>query len=204
MGTGKCQQQVKKTQSITNLYSKQFKLTGGNMKNIAVILFTLITSQLVNAARTCEDYITDEWPDSRYTIQSISGDNVVTDNKTGLMWKQCSEGLSGADCLTGTASTHTWQQALAISEIINATGFAGFSDWRLPNIEELRSIAAINCINPAINEVAFPSTPSSLFWSSSPVAVDPNDAWRIYFNDGYVDVHFRGNDYRVRLVRSGQ
>jgi len=175
------------------------------MKTIAkTLLLLLITTQSVNAARTCEDYITDEWPDSRYTIQSIIGDNVVTDNKTGLMWKQCGEGLSGADCLTGTLSTHTWQQALAIPETLNATGFAGFSDWRVPNIEELRSIAAINCYNPAINEVAFPNTPSLVFWSSSPVAGFPNGAWDVYFGDGGGGGNDRGFSNRVRLVRSGQ
>ena len=175
------------------------------MRTIAkTLLLLLITTQSVNAARICEDYITDEWPDSRYTIQSISSDNVVTDNKTGLMWKQCSEGLSGADCMTGTASTHTWQQALAVPETLNTTGFAGFSDWRLSNIEELRSIAAINCYNPAINEVAFPNTPPLGFWSSSPIAVDPDFAWFIYFGNGYGVIDIRDDDFRVRLVRSGQ
>ncbi len=168
------------------------------MKSIATLLLTLIFSQTANAARTCADYITDEWPNSRYNIQLISGDNVVTDNKTGLMWKQCSEGLSGTDCLTGTASTHTWQQALAIPETLNTTGFAGFNNWRLPNIEELQSIAAINCYNPAINEVAFPNTPIDWFWSSSPFASSPNYAWGVGFSDG------SGVSSRVRLVRSGQ
>ena len=168
------------------------------------LLLLCITTQSVNAARTCKDYITDEWPDSRYTIQSLSGDNVVTDNKTGLMWKQCSEGLSGADCMAGTVNTYTWQQALAAPNTLNLTGFAGFTNWQLPNIEELRSIAAINCFNPAINEVAFPNTPSVRFWSFSPVADGPNYAWGTYFSTGFGDGDSRGNDDRVRLVRSGQ
>ena len=175
------------------------------MKAIAKTLLLLyITTQSVNAARTCEDYITDDWPDSRYTIQSITGDNVVTDNKTGLMWKQCSEGLSGSDCMTGALTLHAWQQALAIPATLNATGFAGFTDWHLPNIEELRSIAAINCFNPAINEVAFPNTPSYVFWSSSPIADDPGSAWSIFFDGGYDYKFNHVNGFRVRLVRSGQ
>ncbi len=174
------------------------------MKAIIVILIIINLSIYQKANAVCKAYITDEWPDSRYTTQLISGDNVVTDNKTGLMWKRCIEGLSGADCMTGTESTHTWQQALAIPEALNVTGFAGFSDWRVPNIEELRSIAAINCYNPAINEVAFPNTASSRFWSSSPIAGFPSFAWIVVFYGGIDSYGYRGSVFRVRLVRSGQ
>ncbi len=172
------------------------------MKTTAILLFTLIISQSADAARTCEDYITDEWPDSRYNVETLSSNNVVTDNKTGLMWKQCSQGLSGTDCTTGTVTTHTWQQAL---DLAGSEDFAGFTDWRLPDIEELRSIAAINCFNPAINETAFPNTPSSRFWSSSPNAVSTVYARFTFFSYGHDNgLHDRNVNERVRLVRSEQ
>jgi len=161
-----------------------------------ILLLTLITSQLACVARGCETYITDEWPDSRYTIQSILGDDVVTDKKTGLMWKRSIES-------TGTSSRYTWQQALATPVTINAIGFAGFSNWRLPNIEELRSIAAINCTVPSINEVVFPSTPSEFFWSSSP-SLNLNFALYLSFYSGYDGADSRHSSNRVRLVRSRQ
>jgi len=172
------------------------------MKTIAILLFIFIVSQSVNAQQICKTYITDEWPDSRYTASDISGDNVVTDNQSGLMWKQCSEGLSGADCLTGALTSHTWQQALTLAQTQNTTGFAGFSDWRLPNQKELRTLVARNCYNPSINENAFPNTPSNWFWSSSPIANFDNYAWIVSFSYG-IDVSFsRDNNGRVRLVRS--
>lgn len=171
------------------------------MKTIVMLLFILMISQSTKAARTCEDYIPDEWPDFRYTTEDITGDNVVTDNKTGLMWKQCSQGLSGADCTIGTLTTHTWKGAL---DLASTEDFASFNDWRVPNIEELRSIATINCFNPVINETVFPNTPSVWFWSSSPVYNSDEFAWIFFFfygDDGYGD---RGTSRRVRLVRSGQ
>ncbi len=173
------------------------------MKYIMTTLITLTISQSVYSVRICEDYITDEWPDSRYNVQILSGDNVVIDKITGLMWKQCSEGLSGADCLTGAATMQTWQQALAIPEVVNTVGFAGYSDWRLPNIEELRSISAINCYNSAINVVVFPNT-SSNYWSSSPVEVFPTGAWIVSYIDGQDNYRTRDLDARVRLVRAGR
>ncbi|KAA3639931.1 MAG: DUF1566 domain-containing protein [Proteobacteria bacterium] len=166
-----------------------------------ILLITLIMTQFVIAARNCELYIPDEWPDSRYTIEVVSGNHVVTDNKTGLMWKKCSEGLTDANCSTGSITTHTWQQAL---DLASTTEFAGFSDWRLPNIEELRSIAAINCYEPSNNETVFPNTSSNLFWSSSPVVNNDIEAWVVNFNFGNDGDENRVNSHHVRLVRSGQ
>ena len=167
------------------------------MKTIVLLFFVLLISPSVFAARTCKDYITNEWPDGRYYVENLSGDYVVTDRKTGLMWKRCSEGLTGADCGSGSVSSLFWQESLVMTD-----DFAGFSDWRLPNIEELRSLLALNCFSPTINETIFPNTPSARYWSSSPIADNEFDAWVVYFD--YRSDHSRGFRSYVRLVRSIQ
>jgi len=55
-----------------------------------------------------------------------NGDGTITDNATGLMWMQNDngEGLN-------------WEEALNYAENLD---YAGYSDWRLPNIKELQSI----------------------------------------------------------------
>ncbi|GAA4816752.1 hypothetical protein GCM10011365_00010 [Marinicella pacifica] len=166
--------------------------------NLALIYF-LLFSQIVLAQQTCKTYITDEWPDSRYTVTDISGDHVVTDKQTGLMWKQCSEGLSGSDCSVGTLASLTWKEAL---DIADAEDFAGFADWRVPNQKELRTIVARNCYSPSINTNVFPNTPNDWFWASSPIATNDSNAWIVYFGSGYDGSSGRGGDGRVRLVRS--
>jgi hypothetical protein len=168
------------------------------MKTIA-LLITIIILQPANAQQTCKTYIPDQWPDSRYTIDDVSGDNVVTDNQTGLMWKQCPQGLTGLTCVTGSVTTHTWQQAL---DLASTEDFAGFTDWRVPNQKELRTIVARNCYVPSINANVFPNTPSNRFWSSSPIADYGNGAWVVGFSYGFDALDNRGNDFRVRLVRS--
>lgn len=170
----------------------------------ATILLLLFITQVSYTARNCESYIPDEWPNSRYTIETVSGDNIVTDHKTGLVWKQCSEGLSGTECMTSTATTHTWQQSLDLADAQNISGYAGYTDWRLPNVEELISLAAIYCYNPSINENAFPNTTPNWFWLSSPITYDDSIAWFVNFNEGYGSFTYRDHEYHVRLVRSDQ
>jgi Protein of unknown function (DUF1566) len=153
---------------------------------------------VVSAHAVCRTDIKPDTPDSRFVVNA---NGTVTDNKTQLMWKQCPEGLSGAACAVGTAQALTWKGALDNSA---ATSFAGFSDWRVPNIKELTSIVERRCYNPSINETVFPNSPSNLFWSSSVSAGSPDFAWYVFFSLGYDNYNFKVNNYYVRLVRSGQ
>lgn len=166
------------------------------MKYLLLLIIILISNNLL--ANTCKDYITDEWPDTRYLVESISSDNVVTDKKTGLMWKQCSEGLTTNGCNSGSAILYNWQQAL---DIAISSSFAGFSNWRVPNKKELRTIVAINCYNPSINEIVFPQT-KSLYWSSTPGANQTYDVWFTNFLIGENGYTTRDDEKYVRLVRN--
>lgn len=145
-----------------------------------------------------------------------NGDGTITDTKTQLMWKKCSEGQGGDNC-SGEATTYTWDDAMAKF---------GKGEWRLPTIEELRTL--VYCINSTppyevgwgrwdnlcagkynkrgtIDPIAFPNTPTAGFWSVSPHASNGGLAWFVVF--GYNSTHEFGNKnyaFQVRLVRSGQ
>lgn len=152
-------------------------------------------------AQTCPEGNPLVAPDNRYSVtEPLVGQRVVTDLVTGLMWKGCSEGQVGAGC-TGTATTHTWTQALTLAD---GSTHAGFSDWRLPNREELRSLVETGCFGPSINAVAFPATVSSVYWSSTTVASDSPFAWVVIFGVGNLNNLPKSNEYQVRLVRGGQ
>jgi hypothetical protein len=154
-------------------------------------------------AQTVNPNIENITPDSRY---AVNNDGTVTDNDTGLMWMQCSEGQAwdsngGAGKCIGPATTHTWDGALALA---NGKAFAGHYDWRLPDIKELASLVAADRYHPAINSTIFPATPSAWFWSGSPNANDNSYSWVVYFFGGNGDVDNRADLNRVRLVRSSQ
>ncbi len=153
-----------------------------------------------SSAATCRNDITASTPYKDFTLHN---DGTVTHNSTGLMWMRCSLGQTwdGSTC-TGAASTFTWQNALGAAQSHN---FAGHSDWRLPNKNELASLVEQRCVSPAINSKIFPSTPTGgSFWSSSPYAGNSGNAWGVGFGGGAVYGYNKVSDFQVRLVRAGQ
>ena len=121
---------------------------------------------------------------SNFTTQTISGSVVVTDSKTGLMWQK--------EYVTGK----TWQQALKYCE---DSTYAGYSDWRLPNKNELASL--VNYEKSGEPYSYFPDMPSDWFWSSSTVVLNTSYAWRVHFSYGYVNDYDKTNYSYVRCVR---
>ncbi len=148
-------------------------------------------------------------PDSIY-IDNFDG--TVTDKETALTWAKCSVGQTWADntandgsddqC-TGSASTHTWKTALEQAQSANGVSLLGQTDWRLPNVRELKSLAETACYSPAINSSLFPSTVSNWYWTSSPYAADAYDAWFVHFEVGYESANVKNSNHYVRLVRGG-
>ena len=119
----------------------------------------------------------------------INGDGTVTDIRTDLTWQQ-----------QVPSSTKEWKEALSYCESLS---LAGYSDWRLPTREELRSIVDYEKFNPATDTKYFPST-SSRYWCSSPVAYDPEGAWSMDFDYGRDYYSTRSYNSYVRAVRGGQ
>jgi hypothetical protein len=154
-------------------------------------------------AQICRSYIPDIHPNSRYTDHK---NGTVTDNETKLMWRKCVQGYSGDQCSIGSGSTGNgikldWKEAL---DYAGSQDFAGYTDWRLPNVKELESLVIQNCYEPAINEALFPNTLESglYFWTSSP-QVERGYAWYVNFSKGHTAPYNRGFFRRMRFVRAG-
>ena len=112
-------------------------------------------------------------PSQATDFVTSSDGKTVTDTKTGLMWQN--------DYATGK----TWQEALAYCRSLN-TGtepYAGYTDWRLPNKNELASLLDLTKKNIYSN---FPNMPRSYFWSSSTSASNTNNAWYQDHASGYL------------------
>jgi Protein of unknown function (DUF1566) len=170
---------------------------------LAIIVVLIGITHIADANAVCRSDLKAAAPDSRF-ILNLNG--TVSDRKTQLMWKQCAEGLTGTACSVGTAQRFTWKAAL---DNAATSSFAGFSDWRVPNVKELMSIVESRCYEPAINELIFPNTPIQAasfdtFWSSSRSLNVLDYAWHVSFGWGTVANTRIDNIYDVRLVRSSQ
>jgi len=70
----------------------------------------------------------------------VSDDGLtVYDEVTGLTWVQ-SPDTDGDGELESPADKLTWAEAQAYPASLNAAGFGGYDDWRLPSIKELYSL----------------------------------------------------------------
>lgn len=145
-------------------------------------------------------------------------ESLVVDTNTKLTWMRCSLGQywDGLGCQNKAAS-YTWQEAM---ESPHHFSYAGYSDWRLPTHDELKSLVycssgktqllgdkklsacAGDYASPTIIKAAFPDTPA-WFWSSSPYANSSSYAWYVFFGYGYDDWSYKYSRYEVRLVRTG-
>ena len=172
------------------------------LRHCALALAVLLGgAQLAHAACNGADIVADT-PDARFKIVSEG----VSDTATGLVWKHCAEGLSGANCETGTALTGNWGDALARVAAVNGAGATlgeGRSDWRLPNRHELASLVERQCTAPAINATLFPRTPAQSFWTASPYSLNASLAWYVDFNAGDVAAAPKSGARNIRLVRAG-
>jgi hypothetical protein len=134
-----------------------------------------------------------------------NGDGTVTDNVSGLMWEKKTD--------ANVNEVYPWVDALAYVAALNAMnggqGFAGYNDWRMPNVRELQSILDYGRLQPMIDPT-FGPTVGILnfvnFWSSTTAVTayyPGTSAWAVDFLNGEMIAFGKASFLRVRAVRGG-
>jgi alpha-tubulin suppressor-like RCC1 family protein/formylglycine-generating enzyme required for sulfatase activity len=117
----------------------------------------------------------------------------VRDDLTGLIWQRSQS----------ANSSNTWADA---NDYCAALTTGNQVDWRLPNVQELRSLVDYGRSDPAIDLDVFPGTASKRYWTSLTIPNAADRAFTVNFDTG--QDWFRdknptapSNEY-VRCVRS--
>jgi hypothetical protein len=161
-------------------------------------------------------------------------DGTVTDNSTGLMWEKKADldGV-GVACASGAACpdphdadnlyTYSFDNPLGppgtaytvfLAQLNAGAGFAGYTDWRLPTLEELQGIVDYADATSPVVDASFDSgctgsctvttcscTTPDRHWSSSGSPLDAGTAWFVDFSWGDVGHDSKDTDYAARGVR---
>lgn len=152
-----------------------------------------------------------------------NGDGTITDMSTGLMWEKKDDagGLHDKDntyVWSGNGTEETIWDWLDDVNAEGGTGFAGHSDWRIPNVRELQSLVSygrggigIRPVEPPFDTNCAPTctlrtcscTDDYNYWSATTNVANPDVAWFVSFFIGNVGLDGKGGDDNVRAVRSG-
>lgn len=125
---------------------------------------------------------------SLLNAEFIKNGNIVSDSVSGLQWQDDSGG-----------SKMKWEDAVSQCESLT---LGEYSNWRLPNVNELKSIVDRSKYAPAIVN-GFENTGLD-YWSSTTYEPRKGYAWIVDFWAGHVGNNNKGNDDYVRCVRDGE
>ncbi len=109
-----------------------------------------------------------------YEVKAIGDGKVVIDLATGLMWHQ-----SGSYEYMRRKEIKKWVRSL------NRRKYAGYSDWRLPTVEEAASLLESTEMNGSLYINAVFNKKQRWIWTGDSHIL--GGVWRVYFDDGYVD-----------------
>ncbi len=117
------------------------------------------------------------------------GDGTITDSATGLVWKKCSQGQT-TDTLcsgtptgvqycnandntcnggsnTGTLNGAGTSAAYTSCNDLNASSYAGKTTWRVPTLDELKTINTNTVTEESVFKIFFPNTGRADYYVSA-------------------------------------
>jgi len=104
-------------------------------------------------------------------------DGTITDRITGLMWQK-----------SGSANSMIWLEATRYIQKLNREKFAGYTDWRLPTIEELASLMMRTQEQGLYLSPSFDRNQKKC-WSADTLSTKPGGGyqdWIISFSNGSI------------------
>lgn len=163
-------------------------LNSGGRKNLWTVSFERGSIEYTGEAATLPVRCVrgTEWiypVEGRYQKKLVGNESIVLDKATGVIWQW-------------THHRTNWEFALDHCE---GMIYAGYTDWRLPNINEILSLINFSRL-PGTD---CPGIPSSLFNTSTAVTDSEHLVWMYYTSEGGSYIGPMGGDPHTSCVRGG-
>jgi hypothetical protein len=128
-----------------------------------------------------------------FEMKSIKDEKAVLDRASNLMWQQ-----------GGSSNSMKFKRAKKWIYDLNNQKYAGYTDWRLPTLEE-----AMSLMEPKKNKDGLFINPifdskQRWIWTSDPYTGAAGRQWVVGFGSGGCDDGILYGNYYVRAVRFGQ
>ncbi len=140
---------------------------------------TLWEYQVEDTVRRYNFYESSSNPLGSFTNNFVdNGDGTIIDRATGLMWER-----------GGSPATRSFKRSKFYVRKLNEDKFAGYSNWRLPTVEELASLLRIKENNGVHIDPLF-DTKQKTCWSSDEgypfggYTSNPPQVWHVNFREG--------------------
>ncbi len=107
----------------------------------------------------------------------------IRDRASGLEWLRCSVGQvwNGFTCI-GNARMLSLEEAQMAVDLASKELGGG---WRLPTVDELKTLVCKDCPPPKIDERRYPITMAAPYWSSTKNRWSVGRYWTVNFYTGY-------------------
>ncbi len=129
------------------------------------------------------------WPYPRFVE---CGNGIMGDRLTGMMWEQSPD-----------TTARTWSSAL---EYAAGLDLGGYTDWRLPNINELRVLLnyQYDSMSDWLYSSGFYGVKGDEYWTSTTCASNAVCAWTVDMSVGYLSCDGKTMDRYAWAVRGGE
>lgn len=189
---------------VKNISSSKDKFTGNKLEIVRAeeVSFHLRKTPLNNLSdESVKKMLTDKYFFHKDWNKNGTGINhqykkqkngqIIFDAKTGLVWQQ-----------SGSENSMVYAVTLDYIDKLNEEAFAGYSDWRLPTLEEAMSLME----NKTYNYWWFidPVFDTKQDWIWTADKYSDSSAWMVNFLSGGCYHDAMSSTYSVRTVRLGQ
>jgi len=152
------------------------------------LIITTLLSYEIGLGKSSNTQIKKTEQEQKISLIRDDSKELVIDKTTGLMWQDSVE--------TKTLRKNRKDAKQYCRRLV----FAGYKDWYLPRLKELKSIVDETKHDPAIRD-GFQNIQSSHYWTSSPNLSDIITASNIDFKNGETYKNTRKGKCFVRCVR---